>query len=387
MFQHLLRLAAGSFAATLGAHDKWLTILATFVAILVVAFVGHELITPYQHPVLVASMGASALMLLVIPNSPLAQPYPFVAGHLISAAAGVVCAATFKDIYLGAAFTVSLSLLGMFLFNCLHPPGAAAALVPILSADHQALGMEYLLLPVLINVITLLTLAWVMNRYVLKKDYPVRQQPQRVHDHHVDDPSPMARLGIRPDDLHEALSHFNAYLDITEQDLIKLYADAQSRAYTRQFGEVRCRDIMSRDVRTVEYGTDLEDAWAMLRYHKVKILPVIDKAQRVIGVISLVDFLKRANLTTYTSFADKLVTFIRKSTELHTDKPEAVGQIMASPAFTVQEDAFIASIVPLLSDRGLHHIPVVDHEKRLVGIVTQSDLIAALYTGSLASAE
>ena len=59
---------------------------------------------------------------------------------------------------------------------------------------------------------------------------------------------------------------------------------------------------------------------------------------------------------------------------------------MASPAFTVSEDAYIASLVPLLSDRGLHHIPVVNSEHRLVGIITQSDLIGALYAGSLSNA-
>lgn len=363
-----------------------LSVVATFIAILVVAYVGFELITPYQHPVLVASMGASALLLLVIPNSPLAQPYPFVVGHLVPAFVGVVCARIFNDIYLGAAFTVSLSLLAMYLLNCLHPPGGAAALVPIISVDHQALGFEYLLLPVLINVLTMLLLAVLMNKYFLKREYPVRLDHKTGTDHHHNDPNPMGRLGISTEDMHAALKDFNAYLNITEKDLAKIYNDAQSKAYTRKFGEVRCRDIMSKDVKVVEFGTDLEEAWALLRFHKVKILPVVDKVNRVIGVISLVDFLKRADLKTYESFAEKLVAFIRKSTTIHTEKPEAVGQIMASPAFTVSEDAYIASLVPLLSDRGLHHIPVVDKEHRLVGIITQSDLIGALYAGNLSSA-
>lgn len=386
MFQNLFRSLIANFAATLSAQDKLLSVVATFIAILIVAYVGFELITPYQHPVLVASMGASALLLLVIPNSPLAQPYPFVMGHLAPAFVGVVCARLFNDIYLGAAFTVSLSLLAMYLLNCLHPPGGAAALVPIISADHQALGFEYLLLPVLINVVTMLVLAILMNKYLLKKEYPVRLERKKGTDHHHADPNPMGRLGIRSEDMRAALKDFNAYLNITENDLAKLYNDAQSKAYTRKFGEVRCKDIMSKDVRTVEFGTDLEEAWALLRFHKVKILPVVDKVNRVVGVISLVDFLKRADLKTYDSFAEKLIGFIRKSTTIHTEKPEAVGQIMASPAFTVSEDAYIASLVPLLSDRGLHHIPVVNSEHRLVGIITQSDLIGALYAGSLSNA-
>lgn len=38
----------------------------------------------------------------------------------------------------------------------------------------------------------------------------------------------------------------------------------------------------------------------------------------------------------------------------------------------------------LLSDQGLHHIPIVNEERRLIGMVTQSDLVAALYRGRLA---
>jgi CBS domain-containing membrane protein len=39
--------------------------------------------------------------------------------------------------------------------------------------------------------------------------------------------------------------------------------------------------------------------------------------------------------------------------------------------------------VPLLSDRGLHHVPIINEERRLVGMLTQSDLVAALYRGRL----
>jgi CBS domain-containing membrane protein len=146
-------------------------------------------------------------------------------------------------------------------------------------------------------------------------------------------------------------------------------------------GEITCGDIMSRDVISVEFGTELEEAWAQLRLHKIGAIPVVDTARRVIGIISLVDFLKRANLKTYETFEDRLIKFIRRTPGLSSEKPEVVGQIMATPAVTAQEDMHIVELVPLLSDHGLHHIPIVNAERRLVGMVTQSDLIAALYAG------
>lgn len=55
---------------------------------------------------------------------------------------------------------------------------------------------------------------------------------------------------------------------------------------------------------------------------------------------------------------------------------------LAAPVYTAREDAHIVELVPLLSKKGLHHIPIVNTENRLVGIVAQSDLIGALYVGS-----
>ena len=101
----------------------------------------------------------------------------------------------------------------------------------------------------------------------------------------------------------------------------------------------------------------------------------------LLGNLDQVDFLKRANLKTYETFEDKLIKFIRRTPGLTSEKPEVVGQIMATPAFTARDDMHIVDLVPLLSDHGLHHVPIVNAERRLVGMVTQSDLIAALYAG------
>ena len=369
--------------ATNTPREKVLTSLVTFFAMLVVSQIGQEVISPTQHFVLVASMGASAMLIFVIPNSPLAQPYPFVLGHVVPSAIGVFCAMHIDSFYLAAALTVSLSLIAMYLMNCLHPPGGAAALVPVLAHDQQVLDFSYVLFPVLVNVMTMLVIALIAHRWILKKEYPVRPVQKRDSRHEHADPSPLARFGITSEDLNQALRSFNAYLNVSENDLAKLYSIAQSRAYVRKFGEIRCQHIMSRDVVTVEFGTDLEEAWALLRKHKVKVLPVVDKVRRVVGVISLVDYLKRADLKTYRGFSEKLIEFVRKSPFTHTEKPEVVGQIMAHPVFCVNERDFIASLVPLLSDKGLHHVPVVNDERRLVGIIAQSDLIAALYSGAV----
>lgn len=352
----------------------------SLLAMLAAAGVCQHWLSTLPVPALTASMGASALLLFVVPHSPLAQPWPLVAGHLLSAAVGLFCGRYFVSPAVAEAVAVAAAILLMSLTRSLHPPGAATALM---AAGHntgiQALGYAFLLLPVLVNVLVLLVLALLINNLAGHR-YPA---PLFASDpHHTGNALPSERLNFRHADLEQALAEMNAFVDVSTADLEDIYQRAEMHAYRRKFGEVTCRDIMSGHVISVQYGTELEDAWALLRAHEIKALPVVDRAQRVIGIITLTDFLIRADLDTHAGFAQKLKRFIRRTADVTSHKPEAVGQIMTHPVFTLTQDTHIVELVPLLSDQGRHHVPIVDSERKLVGMVSQSDLIGALYRGT-----
>jgi CBS domain-containing membrane protein len=368
----------------LSTAEKLRSALAVFIGILFTAYISSIFISGIGLPVLVASMGASSILLFAVTSSPLSQPWPLLGGTVIAALIGVTCGKLISDLYMAAAISVALSLLFMQLLRCLHPPGGAMALIPLMgdTSVHE-LGYRFVLQPVGLNVLILLLLGFIINNLLPGRRYPARATPVRNDIHKHDDPGSLDRLGVNQSDLRNALKQMNTYLDVSEADLSRVYKIAGMQAYRRKMGEITCADIMSRDLVTAEYGTELEEAWAQLRYHKIKAIPVVDRAQRVIGIITLVDFLKRANLKTYDTFQDKLMKFIKRTPGMVSDKPEVVGQIMAAPVYTAKETMHIVELVPLLSERGLHHIPVVNAERRLIGMVTQSDLIAALYAGSV----
>ena len=359
--------------------------LAAFVAILLVGYVSSIFVRGMGLPVLVASMGASAILLFAVSHSPLSQPWPLIGGNIFPALIAVTCGKFVPDLILAAAISVALSLFVMQILRCLHPPGGALALLPLLGdAGIHDLGYRFVLYPVGLNVLILLALGFLINNLLPGRRYPARAVKVHGEIHKQDDPGSLDRLGVNQADLRNALKQMNTYLDVSEEDLGRVYKMAGMQAYRRKMGEITCADIMSRDLVTAEYGTELEEAWAQLRYHKIKAIPIVDRAQRVIGIITLVDFLKRANLKTYETFQDKLIKFIKRTPGMASDKPEVVGQIMATPVYTAKETMHIVELVPMLSERGLHHIPIVDAERRLIGMVTQSDLIAALYAGSVA---
>lgn len=334
-------------------------------------------------PLLIAPMGASAVLLFAVPGSPLAQPWSVVGGNVISAAVGITCALWIPDVTLAAAVAVAGAIGAMFALRCLHPPGGAIALAAVLGgpAVHDY-GYLFLLSPVGINSVLLLLVAIAFNN-ATRRRYPHPAQLDHNNTHNTKDVRPGDRMGFTPADLDAVLKQYNQVLDIGRDDLETLFLQTEMHAYRRRFGEITCADIMSRDLITAEYGTSLQEAWALLRKHRIKALPVIDKARRVIGIVTLTDFMTHAHLDLHNGFDEKLRRFIRGPMAWQRNQPETVGQVMTSHVHTAAANAHIVDLVPMMFDLGLHHIPIIDNEKRLVGMVTQSDMLAALYRGRL----
>jgi CBS domain-containing membrane protein len=334
-------------------------------------------------PLLLAPMGASAVLLFAAPASPLAQPWPVIGGNIVAALIGVTCANLIGEPILAASIAIGASIAAMFALRCLHPPAGAIALTAVLggSAIH-AQGYQFALFPVGLNSVLILLVAILFNN-ATRRRYPHSSQLEHRTSHNTADVRPSDRLGFTPADLDEVLNQYNQVLDVSRDDLESLFLQAEQHAYRRRYGDITCADVMSRDVVTVVYGTSLEEAWTLLHAHHIKALPVIDRARRVVGIVTLSDFMKHADLELHEGFDARLRSLIRRTLHTHSDKPEVVGQIMTAPAQTAGIATHIVELVPLLSDEGLHHVPIVDDERRLAGMVTQSDIVAALYRGRL----
>lgn len=358
--------------------------IGAFVGLLVTGLVtilieGNTSAVPY----LIAPMGASAVLLFAVPSSPLAQPWSIIGGNTVAAFIGVTCAIWINHPATAAALAVSLSIIAMFALRCIHPPSGAVALTAVLGgATVHAQGYWFVLVPVGINSIILLMVAILFNN-ATRRPYPhLTTKNTQI----AQNTPPDMRFGFNTEDLNAVLKEYNQVLDVSIDDLQSLLQQTEMHAYKRRFGEVICADIMSKDVISVEFGTLLEDAWPLMQRHRIKALPVIDPARRVIGIITQANFMNHANLDVYEGFETKLKSFIRRTTTISSQKPEVVGQIMTSPAITASTNMHIIELIPLMSQtRVHHHIPVVDEERRLAGMVTQSDLISVLYHGRVAN--
>ena len=333
---------------------------------------------------LVAPMGASSVLLFGVPASPLAQPWSVFGGNVVSAIVGVTCASLIDNPMLAAPLAGGFAIGCMFLLRCLHPPGGAVALTAVLAgpAVHAA-GYEFAFIQVGLNSALLIIAALVYNNLTGRR-YPHTQQSGMQPLHDTRDLVPTERVGFTRADLDAVLQSYGQVLDVSRDDLENIIVATEMKAHERRFGSITCGDIMSKDAITVDFSTELKQAWHLLRHHDLRALPVLNRARRVIGIVAQSDFLKHGDLDDYVSFAERLRRFLMSSPDTHSEKPEVVGQIMVSKVLTAKMHTPIVELVPMMSNSGLHHIPVVDDDNRFVGMVSQSDLLASLYEGRLA---
>ena len=336
--------------------------------ILITALISHWLAgTESISPWLIAPLGASAVLVFALPASPLAQPWSVIGGNTLSALVGIACAIHIPDPAWAGAVAVGLAIAAMFSLRCLHPPGGATALFAVLA---HATSFHFAIFPVLLNS-ALMVFAGVIYNSLTGRRYPHGQQASAPLA------SPAARFSAS--DLDTALAHYNQVLDVSRDDLEELLHHAELAAYQRNLGGLRCADIMSTSPLSVSFGTHLDDAWALMREHRIKALPVIDLSRRIVGIVTVADFMRQADLSTLNNIGKNLRAAVRRTGAITADKPEVVGQIMTRSVRVMSAQRHVIELVPLFSEDGHHHIPIIDDDKRLVGIITQTDLVRALY--------
>ena len=124
--------------------------------------------TPYGV-FLIASFGSSMVLLYGYPESPFAQPKNVFFGHLCTALVGVIFVNFIPlPIYINIALGVGAGVFFMILLNIVHPPAGGNPIMVIIGSA----SFEYLINPIIFGCIIILGLAILVNKFILKKNYP-----------------------------------------------------------------------------------------------------------------------------------------------------------------------------------------------------------------------
>jgi len=379
---HLIRKLLTELSPRQSQEEIVISSSGAVIGIGLVAWVSHYLVGNTALPYIVASMGAAAVLLYAAPHSPLTRPWSFVGGHLISAIVGVTCAAWVPDLFLASGLAVGLAIFAMHQLNCLHPPGGAAALVAVIGGEQiQSLGYLYVLIPVGLNVLILGSAVWLTRVLLAQRRRPKTfiPYPEEHNAYDLPNASPFSN-----DDLNSALQEINTYIDVTLEDLNDIYARATSFAHQRSLGSMLCRDIMTYQLITVEFGDSLKDAWTLMQQHNIKSLPVISRVRRVTGIITVSDFKREAAQFPGETIEEQLKILIKPTSGINSSKAEVVGQLMVSPVITLPEEAHVSEAVSIFTAQGISHVPILNRERRLAGMLSRSDVAHALRTSGIA---
>ncbi|MCW9012847.1 MAG: HPP family protein [Gammaproteobacteria bacterium] len=225
--------------------EKFISAIGGFIGIFLILQITHHFVGAQGAALIVASMGASAVLLFAVPHGPLSQPWPLVGGHVISACIGVSCRLLIPDMFVAGAVAVGVSIGAMYYLRCIHPPGGASALAAVVSGPEvHALGFMFVITPVLFNALVILCAAILVNypfdwrRYptALAEVYRPKQTEKEKH----------GQLGRIPrKDLEYALKSMRSFADISEEELEKIYETATEHG--------RATSLSSEDIKLGHY--------------------------------------------------------------------------------------------------------------------------------------
>ena len=194
-------------------------------------------VSPQTAPGLfmIASLGASATMMIVLPNSPLAQPWSVLVGNSVAAAMAVTVVLWVDAPALRVVLSAGLAVTAMLTLRALHPPGAAIAVLAALTPEMvHRLGYLFVIQPVLIGSAILMAVAVVWARLTGRR-YPFRQPAAEAPATSAGaSPAPGIAPGIAPGPTREELAHllvaYRQSANIGVEDLARLIAAAEELA-------------------------------------------------------------------------------------------------------------------------------------------------------------
>ena len=145
---------------TMPNKEVYVSIIGAFFATLCASFFSFSILQAENHPMILASTGASAMLIFGIPDSPVSKPWPLVGGHVISAFIVLSSYYLIPNPIIASSVAIGVAMLVMHHTGSMHPPGGATAVTAVIggSTVHE-LGYYFVIVPVFFNSIILLSVA------------------------------------------------------------------------------------------------------------------------------------------------------------------------------------------------------------------------------------
>lgn len=141
--------------------------------------------------------------------------------------------------------------------------------------------------------------------------------------------------------------------------------------------ELLVKDVMTKGVISIGKYESVMYVADILSEKNISGLPVVDKENKVLGIITQADILSMIGVSREHTFKD-LLRYMLGEKLPERRMGDHVGDIMTSPAITINPGANIAEAVRMMDDRRIRRLTVVDDDNRLIGIITRADILKAV---------
>lgn len=147
------------------------------------------------------------------------------------------------------------------------------------------------------------------------------------------------------------------------------------------------KDIMNSNVVSVKTGETLKQAILKLLDNNINALPVLDDTGNLVGILSETDIVNYSGRSHVTSSIDtrKWVSPYEKTWEKHDVQLGAeiidrtyVDKVMSRKVTTVKPNASVIEVAKVMSKKKINHVPVLDEDNKLCGIIAREDIIRYL---------
>ena len=185
-------------------------------------------------------------------------------------------------------------------------------------------------------------------------------------------------------DFQQALKSMDTYMDITVDDLMTLSQRAEQLANRRASEAIHVSHIMSQPVSSVHPQTPLSEAAHLMVTQRISGLPVVDDAGQLVGIITEADFLRALGVPAHQPHhnlwqtLESLFSHLAHHGELET--PDApVTAHMVKNVVCVHPDQDLHDVIEVMKRNSVKRLVVCDPDRRVLGMVTRSDLVRLFF--------
>ena len=141
--------------------------------------------------------------------------------------------------------------------------------------------------------------------------------------------------------------------------------------------EMLVRDVMTTNVLSITKYESIMNVANILTEKNISGLPVVDKENKVIGIITQADILSMVGVSREHTFKD-LLKYMLGERLPERRVGDLVGDIMTSPALTIKPGANVAEAVRIMDEKKIRRLTVVDEKNTVIGILTRADILKAV---------